>query len=176
MGSIARLFRSTTIATYTHDMDEIEKLVSEGLSDFRKVAALADAEFIADGITPEIMRKPHSQPRRLPSTGMAVYAFFLNGQALKVGKVGPKSSARYTSQHYNPESARSNLARSILANREKVGSPCVDSSNIGDWIKRQTDRVNLLAPASLGHPMLALLDSFLHVRWKPIFEGRGGED
>jgi hypothetical protein len=157
-------------------MDDIDKLVSDALADFRKVAVLADAAFIADSITVEITRNPHRQPKALPVGKMAVYAFFLNGQTLKVGKAGPSSNARYTSQHYNPNSAGSNLARSILAYPAKVGALGVDASGIGDWIKRHTDRVNLLTPASLGDPMLSLLESFLHVRWKPVFEGRASDD
>jgi len=157
-------------------MDDIDKLVSEALADFRNVAALADAAFIADSITVEIARSPHRQPKSLPPGKMAVYAFFLNGQALKVGKVGPSSNARYTSQHYNPKSAGSNLARSILANPAQVSVLGIDASGIGDWIRGHTDRVNLLAPASLGDPMLSLLESFLHVRWKPVFEGRGSDN
>lgn len=157
-------------------MNEIEKLVSAALADFRTVAALADAEFIADGITTEIMPKPHRQPKGLPLGKMAVYAFFLNSQALKVGKVGPNSGPRYTSQHYKPNSARSNLARSILANPTKVGATGIDALSIGDWIRQHTHRVNLLMPESLGDPMLSLLESFLHVRWKPMFEGRSNDD
>lgn len=157
-------------------MNEIEKFVSQALADFRKVAALADAEFIADSIATEIMPKPHRQPKGLPLGKMAVYAFFLNGHALKVGKVGPNSGPRYTSQHYNPNSSRSNLARSILANPVKIGATSVDELSVGDWIRQYTDRVNLLVPRSLGDPMLSLLESFLHVRWKPEFEGRGDGD
>lgn len=157
-------------------MDHIDKLVSEALVDFRKVAALADAAFIADSINVEITRGPHLQPKSLPAGKMAVYAFFLNGQALKVGKVGPSSNARYTSQHYNPKSAGSNLARSILANPAKVSVLSIEASGIGEWIKGHTDRVNLLVPASLGDPILSLLESFLHVRWKPVFEGRGSDN
>lgn len=157
-------------------MDDIDKLVCEALADFRKVAALADAAFIADSITVEIARSPHRQPKGLPAGKIAVYAFFLNGQALKVGKAGPSSHARYTSQHYNPKSAASNLARSILANPAKVGALGIDALGIGDWVKEHTDRVNLLAPVSLGNPMLSLLESFLHVRWRPVFEGRGNDD
>jgi hypothetical protein len=66
----------------------------------------------------------------------------------------------------------STLAASILANAKRVGAEGIDSAAIGDWIRTQTDRVNLLMPASLGLPMLSLLESFLHVRWKPVFEGR----
>ncbi|QNI31590.1 hypothetical protein H7849_21365 [Alloacidobacterium dinghuense] len=47
-------------------MNPIDKLVSDALGDFRKVAALADAAFIADTITVEIMPKPHKPPKRLP--------------------------------------------------------------------------------------------------------------
>lgn len=157
-------------------MDDIDKLVSEALADFRKVAVLADAQFIADSITVEITPKPHRQPTGLPTGKMAVYAFFLNGQALKVGKVGPNSGPRYASQHYNAKSAMSNLARSILSNPAKVGATGIHESGSGDWIKRHSDRVNLLVPVSLGNPMLSLLESFLHVRWKPLFEGRGESD
>lgn len=156
-------------------MDMIRQFVSEALGDFRKVAALADAEFIADSITAEFLPKPH-KPTGLPSGKMAVYAFFLNGQALKVGKVGANSDARFRSQHYNPKSAGSNLARSILANSEKIGAAGVSDLIVGDWIKQHTDRVNLFAPASLGDPMMSLLEAFLHVRWKPIFEGRSGDN
>jgi hypothetical protein len=52
----------------------------------------------------------------------------------------------------------------------------IDASGIGDWIRGHTDRVNLLAPASLGDAMLSLLESFLHVRWKPVFEGRESDN
>ncbi|MGH9350555.1 MAG: carbon-nitrogen hydrolase family protein [Terriglobia bacterium] len=147
-------------------------LVSEALSDFRKAAALASPRFSPDSIAVEIATKPHNPPKILPMGKMAVYAFFLNGQSLKVGKVGPNSGPRYTSQHYSPGSAGSTLAGSILKDPTKVGAVGVDSGSVGDWIKNNTDRVNLLLPVSSGLPILSLLESFLHVRWKPQFEGR----
>ncbi|MGA3346970.1 MAG: gamma-glutamylcyclotransferase family protein [Terracidiphilus sp.] len=133
-------------------MDMIRQFVPEALSDFRKVAAMADAEFIAESIIAEYLPKPH-KPTGLPSGKMAVYAFFLNGQALKVGKVGTNSDARFRSQHYNPKSAGSNLARSILANPQKIGAGGVNELNVGDWIKQHTDRVNLFAPATFGEEL-----------------------
>jgi hypothetical protein len=157
-------------------MNTLSELVSEAISDFGKVAALANAEFAADSITVEIAAKPHESPKKLPTGKMAVYAFFLNGQALKVGKVGPKTNARYTSQHYNPASAGSTLARSISMNATTVGPVGIDHGSVGDWIRRHTDRVNLLLPVPLGLPILSLLESFLHVRWKPLFEGRAESD
>jgi hypothetical protein len=153
-------------------MDTLNELISNAVSDFGKVAALAHAELSIDSIIVEIFRQPHRPPTSLPSGEIAVYTFFHNGRALKIGKVGPKSSARYTSQHYNPASAQSTLARSILVNAESVGAISIDHSTVGEWIRNHTDRVNLLLPASLGLPTLSLLESFLHVRWKPLFEGR----
>ncbi len=152
-------------------MDDIGKLVSEAITDFSKVTDLVGP----DGITPEIMPRPHKS-KGLPVGKIAVYAFFLNGKALKVGKVGANSDARYRSQHYNPKSAGSNLARSILKDPAKVGAIGIDERNVGDWIKQHTDRVNLLLPETLGKHRLSLLESFLHDRWKPLFEGRSGND
>jgi hypothetical protein len=77
------------------EINTLSELVSEAISDFAKVVALAHAEVPADRIAVEILAKPHKALRTLPTGHMAVYAFFLNGQALKVGKVGPKSAARY---------------------------------------------------------------------------------
>jgi hypothetical protein len=153
-------------------MDALNELVLNAVGDFGKVAALAHAELSIDSIIVEIFRQPHRPPASLPSGKIAVYAFFHNGRALKVGKVGPKSAARYTSQHYNPASAQSTLAHSILVNAASVGASSIDDSTVGDWIRNHTDRVNLLLPASLGLPTLSFLESFLHVRWKPLFEGR----
>ena len=153
-------------------MNALSDVVADALTDFAKFATLAHAECLAESITIEIAAKPHNPPKILPIGKMAVYAFFLNGQPLKVGKAGPKSAARYTSQHYNPGSAGSNLAKSILANPTKVADVRLDSESVGDWIRANTDRVNLLLPLSHGIPLLSLLESFLHVRWMPLFEGR----
>ena len=54
------------------------------------------------------------QPKTLPLQMMAIYTFCYNGEFLKIGKAGPNSNARFLSQHYNPRSARSTLAASIL--------------------------------------------------------------
>jgi hypothetical protein len=151
---------------------DLKQLVREALTDFREVAGLAGSSFSVESIEVQIASKPHKPPRALPPGKMAVYAFFLNGRALKVGKAGPKSAARFASQHYSPLSANSNLAKSILANASALGISKLDESSVGEWIRAHTDRANLLLPASAGIPILSLLESFLHVRWKPVFEGR----
>lgn len=157
-------------------MTALREIVDEALADFERVAALARSRCAAAEIEVQIANPPHRQPSNLPVGKMAVYAFFHDDQALKVGKAGAKSTARYTSQHYNPNSAMSTLARSILTNPAKLGLAALDDAAVGGWIRENTARVNLLIPASLGLPILSLLETFLHVRWKPLFEGRSVAD
>lgn len=47
---------------------------------------------------------PH-HPKSLPDGMMGIYTFWYNGNFIKIGKAGPKSNARFFSQHYNPKSA-----------------------------------------------------------------------
>lgn len=76
------------------------------IDDFRTVARLAGVELSNDSISVEYLSAPHLPPTKLPLVKMAVYVFSKGPEVLKVGKVGAKSQARYTSQHYNPGSAR----------------------------------------------------------------------
>ena len=138
---------------------------------FIKIAALAGVSLSADEITAEVLQAPHKPPKNLPNGKMGVYVFSIGEKCLKVGKVGPKSKARYTSQHYNPKSSNSNLSKSILKAKTDFGVTHLDENNIGDWIKENTDRVNFLIDESLGIPILSLLESYLQCRLKPKFEG-----
>jgi hypothetical protein len=146
---------------------ELDRLVE----DFKKVAQVAGVDVPDDSITVENMNAPHSPPTSLPSGKMAVYVFIWNDKCLKVGKVGPKSQARYTSQHYNPNSSNSNLAKSILKRKEELGLANLSDSTIADWIKANTNRVNLILDQKLGIPVLSLMESFLQCRLRPKFEG-----
>lgn len=141
------------------------------LQDFQKVAKLTRVSIAQSDLTVEMLRAPHIPPARLPSGQMAVYIFTLNDECLKVGKVGPKSNARYVSQHYNPKSSRSNLAKSVLKAKKSLGCKDIDEVSVGKWIKGNTDRLNILLPAPLGVTVLSLLESFLQCRLKPRFEG-----
>ncbi|MER8809574.1 hypothetical protein [Mesorhizobium australicum] len=89
--------------------------------DFVAVAKLAGVELYADAVLIERLPAPHVPPTRLPQGRMAVYVFARGSEVLKVGKVGAKSQARYTSQHYNAGSALSTLAASILAESGRHG-------------------------------------------------------
>jgi hypothetical protein len=153
-------------------LDYFDELVEAAVRDFRTVASLASVETSDSQFDVEIRRKPHAPPSSLPLGKMAVYAFFYDGQALKVGKAGPKSAARYTYQHYSPTSAPSTLARSIMQKPCTIGLATLDADNVGQWIRTNTDRINILLPLALGLTILSLLEAFLHVRWKPKFEGR----
>lgn len=146
-------------------------LPDQTLADFAIVARLAGVSLAADEIRIEALSAPHAPPTRLPAGQMAVYVFTHGQDVLKVGKVGPKSQARYTSQHYNPGSAQSTLAASMIADAERIGLGEADRAEIGNWIRTNVDRVNILLPASLGVPVLTLLESFLQCRLRPRYEG-----
>jgi hypothetical protein len=139
--------------------------------DFRNVAALADIDLHADSIEIESLAAPHRPPSRLPTGKMAVYVFSFGETVLKVGKAGPKSQARYISQHYNPQSASSTLAASILADDQRLAPHKIGVADVGMWIKTRIDRVNLLIGAELGIRTLSLLEAYLHCRLKPRYEG-----
>lgn len=57
-----------------------------------------------------------------------------------------------------------------------VGLTRLDAPNVGQWMRVNTDRINILLPLALGLTTLSLLEAFLHVRWKPKFEGRAQAD
>lgn len=141
------------------------------VSDFHHVAELAGVELQNSSLTVEKLPAPHEPPSTLPRGKMAVYAFVWGSQCLKVGKVGPKSQARYTSQHYNPNSSQSNLAKSILTVDGQMGIVNLSESNVGNWIKQNVDRFNFWLDSSCGMPVLTLPEAFLQCRMHPIFEG-----
>ena len=89
-----------------------------------------------------------------------------------MGKVGGKSQAKYTSQHYTG-SAGSTFAGSLLAGRDMAKRYGLAKQNVSAWIKENTDRVNFLLDAHAGRLPLALLEAFVQCRLKPVYEGRG---
>ena len=90
---------------------------------------------------------------------------------LKIGKAGPNSNARYTSQHYSPGAAQSTLAASLLKRGTEIGIREVTDSTVGDWIRENTDRCNFLVDSGYPIRLLTLLESFLQCRLDPVFEG-----
>lgn len=141
------------------------------IQDFLWVSTLAKVPISEEEISYLDLPAPHKPPKTLPKGKTAVYVFFWKDLCLKVGKVGPKSQARYVSQHYNPESSRSNLAKSLLEAKDSLGLPHLSPSTIGTWIKHNVDRLDFLIDEAHGVPVLNLFESFLQCRLKPEFEG-----
>ena len=141
------------------------------LADFRTVSELAGDPITLLEDSVEFMPSPHVPPARLPTGRMAIYGFWRNGEWLKIGKAGPKSHARYASQHYNPDSAKSTLARSLARDATLNSNPGFNPSTPGDWIKSETSRMNILLPSVRRYELLSLLEVFLQVHLKPRYEG-----
>ena len=148
---------------------------SQALADFATVARLAGSALPTDDIWVEELPAPHTPPTHLPTGHMAVYVFSLDGVTLKVGKVGPKSQARYTSQHYSPRNAPSTLAASMIADAGHLGLDGMAIAKIGSWIRTNVDRVNILVPVDHGIRVATLLECFLQCRLQPRYEGFLGQ-
>jgi hypothetical protein len=150
------------------------------LDDFVNVARLADLSINRAQLELSECPPPHKQ-LSLPKTKQAVYIFMKGNECLKVGKVGPKSKARFASQHYGLK-ASSSLARSILDDRVRVAGRVPDcppeviqalgEHNVGDWIRANTTRFHVFLPEETGAAALSLLEAFLQCKLRPCFEGK----
>lgn len=142
------------------------------MKDFSEVAKLSGIDLSPDDISVESLHRPHCPPKNLPKNRMAVYVFCYKGRTLKVGKAGPKSGARYTSHHYNPGAAKSNLAASLLCSGHEIGiQELLDKNNVKGWIKKNTHRYNFIVNSSHPIRVLNLLEAFLQCKLDPKFEG-----
>lgn len=150
------------------------------IEDFIQVAQLAHVQVALAEVWYESVPAPHQRPRKLPLGSQAVYAFLLGDRCLKVGKAGPKTQARFTSQHYGMH-APSTLAKSILTNRQWLAEMLpaercnevedIDEATVGAWIQRNTSRLHVFLPTATGALALSLLEAFVQCRLKPMFEG-----
>ncbi len=148
------------------------------IADFIKVAEIAGSPITREQIIGEQMPgPPHKPPSSLPAGKMAVYVFELGDQCLKVGRAGPNSGARYTSHHYNPKAANSNLANSVLQDqhKEELGASCCEEDSVGQWIRDNTSRTNFLLDESVGIRTLNLLEAFLQCLLRPRYEGNSSQ-
>ena len=143
-------------------MDDIKSILLE-------IARLADLQIKERQI--EVLDRgcPHS-PSGLPRERMGIYLFKYEDTYLKIGKAGPNSNARFRSQHYTPGSSQSNLAKSIL-NDPSMDKFNLNNENVGDWIKQNVQRIDILVDSSLSIFILDLFESFLHCKFKPKYEG-----
>jgi hypothetical protein len=148
---------------------------------FLQVAELAHMRLPSTPVRHELLPAPHKRPSSLPVGLQAVYAFILGDRCLKVGKAGPKTQARFTSQHYGLN-APSTLTKSILANRQRLADllpperrdevAALSEATTRAWIERNTARVHIFLPTEAGPLPLALLEAFVQCRLNPLFEGR----
>ena len=140
------------------------------VKDFVVVAKLAGISITATEVEVEELQAPHRRPSSLPPEKLAVYVFIYGKHCLKVGKAGPKSIARYCSQHYGLN-APSTLAKSLIKGQAQLGLSNLNEFNIGKWICQNTKRVNFLLPSKYGVALLSLMESFIQCRLNPEFEG-----
>jgi hypothetical protein len=149
---------------------DVERIkVKDAVARFIEAIALAGITVPPEKIEVRDLGCPH-KPTPLPSRKMAVYCFRFRDTVLKIGKVGPNSNARFHAQHYLPGSSRSNLAKSLLADRS---GPCwrMNERNIGAWMKRSLHRTDILLDSDLQIGVLSFLESFLQCRYSPKYEG-----
>lgn len=139
--------------------------------DFTRVAEIAGYSIPSDDIVVQECAAPHHPPAKLPDGMQAVYVFLLAEMCLKVGKAGPSSASRYCNHHYGVGRAPSTLAKSLVGAQNMLGLSGLDESNVGDWIRQRTDRVNLLLPARYGVLALSLFEVFVQCRLRPVLEG-----
>ena len=94
-------------------------------------------------------------------------------RVLKVGKAGPTSNARFSSQHYNPNSAGSTLAGSLLRCRmlwPYIGITKLPEASVGEWIRMNVDRDNLYLDAA-DERLLGQLETYARGVCGSVFEG-----
>ena len=144
--------------------------IAEGIkADFIKAAELANSPVKEADINVEVWLKPHQRPR-LPLDMQAVYVFMHGDKCLKVGKAGPKTSARYNSQHYGSH-APSTLAKSLMARQAELGVSGLAEGGVAEWMIQELDRISFLIPSRCGPFALSLLEAFVQCRLQPTFEG-----
>jgi hypothetical protein len=107
-------------------------------------------------------------PMPLPQGYGAIYIFKWDEIYLKVGKAGCNSNARYQSQHYNPNSSNSNLSRSLINDNQFNG--IVNINNVGNWLKENTSRFNILIPDQLNNNFLHFAEAFFILKCTPRYE------
>ncbi len=160
----------------------METELNQIISDFRDVAERLSLPGWPATLDLELLPAPHT-PGPLPKGCSAVYVFALADPAqsrgnvsriLKVGRVGPRSNARFQFQHYQPNAARSSLAKSLLAYRSLwpwLGIIDLDESTVHAWMLEHLDRANIYVP---GESRALLPDLEVYVRGRlggSVYEG-----
>ena len=131
------------------------------ISGFKSALAQTDLGQLRSTIGHEAQPAPH-RPHSLPKGKCAVYIFSLSqawgsgcsagpDRVIKVGKAGLLSNARFQSQHYNPNSAGSTVAGSLIRCRilwSYLGITGLAPEDVGEWIRQRVDRDNFFLDAA----------------------------
>ena len=119
------------------------------------------------------------QKNGISSLSGAVYIFYLSERCdltkeksrfFKIGRVGPKSTARFDGHHYNPKSSGSNLAKSILQSKKEYNLN-VNKRSVKSFIENNFIRLNILFLDAAPEFSNELVEAILHYKYNPLFEG-----
>ena len=124
-----------------------------------------------DFIKIEVLPMPHERSE-LPKGQAAVYVFSTKDCVLKIGKAEQNAQVQYNSQYYI-NSTSETLAKSLL-NCNSLGLYSLTIENVGDWIKKNTTRVNfILSPAYSGSKeILDMLAIFVEKQLQHLYDPR----
>ena len=115
-------------------------------------------------------------PKKKPLFNSAVYVFYYpdGKEYLKIGEVGGNSTARFFSQHYNPDSAKSTLAKSIAESKQffTKENKLVCNCNVKKWMEENLQRIDIIFTKSSNCFAAKFVESYLHFILKPRFEGK----
>lgn len=153
--------------------------VASLVRDFVEVSLLAGLSLQASDVETQVLAAPHKRTG-LPRGKTVVYVFFHGDICLKVGKAGRNSDARFRSQHYLPDGAKSNLAKSLCSDflaetnesRFLVAELRGDfqAESVADWMLSNLTRVHFFLDANAPVGAVRLLEVFLQCRLQPVFE------
>lgn len=121
----------------------------------------------------EVWPAPHV-PRPLPVGKQAIFGFLdQQGRVLFIGHAGPKSSARFQSQHYHPNSSPSNLAKTLRQHAGALSLGDIPPGQEGEWIKRHLTRFNVYLATGCPKDKVWELKHRLILELKPLLQTRG---
>ena len=136
---------------------------------FKKIVDSNNRKYNIKKYSIKILYAPH-EPNKKPKNKFAIYAFVHNGKFLKIGKCGPKSYARFNYQHYNPKSTNSNLAKSILLDKNNYSKYKINKTNIAKWIKNNCTRIEVIFDDRVKDNYITYLESLLILELEPKYE------
>lgn len=144
-----------------------------------KAAELGRVDIAPSEIEIRFQDPPHDRPS-LPFWSQAIYVFRLRSLYLKVGRAGPNSRSRMSTQHYTASTEYS-LANLISENaeplmeelsREEVQSlEALPVDRVGEWIANNCGRINIFIPAEYPRTTANLFEAVLLSRFDPCYEG-----